>query len=171
MRRWAGGGGKSGDWRRLLPAARLREPIDRLAKAGQKTVGVILLNPSIDVLAKWVVASWDTSTYSTQKKRIKVFIDEPRQSEIAVAGWGWCQEADAKGVFVHPHLPIALLGLDAAGIHRRSRLTTLSVSIIEGACEAPLPDTGLMSCCTGGFASCTPLQRLTQPHPRLQTDA
>jgi hypothetical protein len=108
---------------------------DRLAKAGQKTVGVILLNPSIDVLAKRVVASCGTSTYSTPKKRIKVLIDETRQSEIAVAGWDWCQEADANGVFVHPHLPIALLGLDAVGIHRRSRL-----------------------------------QRLTQPHPRLQTD-
>jgi hypothetical protein len=61
---------------------------DRLEKAGQKTVGVILLNTSIDVLAKWVVASWGTSIYSTRKKRIKVFIDESRQSGIAVAGWG-----------------------------------------------------------------------------------
>jgi hypothetical protein len=121
---------------------------DRFAKAGQKTVGVILLNPSIDVLAKRVVASCSTSTYSTQKKRIKVFIDETRQGRIAVARWGWCQETDAKGDSVHPHLPIAFLGLDAVGIHRRSRLTTLSVSIIEGVRGAPLPDIGLMSCCT-----------------------
>jgi hypothetical protein len=83
-----------------------------------------------------------------EKKRIKVFIDETHQRGIAVAGWEWCQGTDAKGDSVHPHLPIALLDLDAAGIHRRSRLTTLSVSIIEGFREAPLPDNGLMSCCT-----------------------
>jgi hypothetical protein len=57
MERWAGGGGKSGDRGIRCPRHVYESRCDRLAKAGHKTVGVILLNPSIDVLAKWVVAS------------------------------------------------------------------------------------------------------------------